>query len=118
MLAEPGQRGVTSIADAVVEHIAVHAAAEIPGVVTMGSGLDKVVGRRYPRANADVAGSRTRLHLEVAVAWPFPLADVCAQVRDTVTARVSELTGLSVDTVDVTAAKVVHDTPPPTRRVQ
>ena len=117
-LAEPAERGRTVIGDAVVERIAVHAAGGVPGVVEVGSGLDKVVGRHYPKASADVAGGRVRLHLEVAVAWPSPLADVCADVRDTVTDRVTELTGLSVDTVDVTAAKVIHASPPPTRRVQ
>lgn len=117
-LAEPAGRGRTVITDAVVEHIAAQAAAGVDGVTPAGSGLDKVVGRAYPQADAHVAGGRVRLHLEIAVAWPHPLAGVCGQVRDTVTARLAELTGLSVDAVDVTAAKVVHAAPaPPTRRV-
>lgn len=117
-LAEPAVRGRTVIADAVVEHIAARAAADVAGATSSGSGLDKVVGRAYPQAHARVAGGRVRLHLEIAVAWPHPLADVCGQVRDTVTARVNELTGLIVDTADVTAAKVVHAAPvAPTRRV-
>ncbi|MEO3938954.1 Asp23/Gls24 family envelope stress response protein [Dermatophilaceae bacterium Soc4.6] len=118
-LAEPSERGRTVIARAVVEHIAVRAAADVEGVEPAGAGLEKVLGRRYPKANADVAGGRAGLRLDIAVAWPHPLADVCGQVRDTVMARVGELTGLRVDTVDVTAANVVHpapDTPP--RRVE
>ena len=118
VLAAPFQRGRTVIADAVVEHIAVQAATGVDGVTPAGSGLDKVVGRAYPQAHARVAGGRVRLHLEIAVAWPYPLAGVCGQVRDTVTTRLAELTGLAVDTVDVTAATVVHTPPaPPTRSV-
>ena len=118
VLAAPPQRGRTVIADAVVEHIAAQAAAGVDGVTRSGSGLDKIVGRAYPQAHAHVAGGRVRLHLEIAVAWPHPLDHVCGQVRDTVTTRLAELTGLAVDGVDVTAATVVHVAPaPPTRRV-
>lgn len=117
-LPEPDERGRTTIGAGVVERIARAAATEVPGVAAHGSGLDKVVGRQYPKASADVAGSRARLALQVAVAWPYPLADVCAQVRDAVAARLTELTGLAVDAVDVTASKVVHPEQPTTRRVQ
>ncbi len=101
-----------------MEHIARLTANEVDGVATLGSGLDKVLGRRYPKANADVAGSRARLNVQIAVAWPYLLADVCARVRDTVTTRLAELTGLSIDAVDVTAAQVVQPGQPPGSRVQ
>lgn len=117
-LAEPGRRGSITIAGGVVEHIARLAANEVDGVAGVGSGLDKVVGRRYPKADADVAGSRVRLNVQIAVAWPYPLADVCARVRETVTTRLSELTGLSIDAVDVTAAKVVQPEQPTRRSVR
>ena len=61
--AEPGQRGSITIADGVVEHNARLVANEVNGVATVGSGLDKVVGRQYPKAAADVAGSRARLNV-------------------------------------------------------
>lgn len=117
-MAEPDQRGSTTIAGGVVEHIARLAANEVDGVAGAGSGLDQVLGRRYPKANADVAGSRARLNVQIAVAWPYPLADVCARVRETVTTRLSELTGLSIDAVDVTAAQVVQPGQPTGRRVR
>lgn len=89
------------------------------GVTPAGSGLKKVMGRQYPKADAEVAQGRARLHLEIAVEWPHPLADVCGLVRDTVSARVAELTGLNLDIVDVTAANVVHAAPvTPLRRVE
>lgn len=117
-LADPAQRGHTTIAGGVVERIARLAATDVPGVEPAGSGLDKVVGRQYPKVNADVAGSRARLAVEIAVVWPYPLADVCAEVRDHIAARLSELTGLSIDTVDVTAAAVVPAQTPNPKRVQ
>jgi len=117
-LAEPAERGQTTIADGVVEHIARLVSTDVPGVEPAGSGLDKVVGRQYPKVNAQVAGSRARLSVQVAVVWPYPLADVCAQVRDQVAARLTELTGLSIDAVDVTAAKVVQAQTPSRKRVQ
>ena len=91
---------------------------QVPGVVATGSGLNKMVGRLYPKVTADVAGSRARLSIEIAVAWPLPLADVCARVRDTLSIRLNELTGLSIDSIDVTAAKVVQPEPPTRKRVQ
>ncbi len=112
-------RGRTVIEAAAVEHIAARACLDVDGVTLAGSSLGKVVGRQYPKAHANVAGTRARIQVEIAVEWPHPLADVCGQVRQAVTSRVDELTGLNVDTVDVTAAKVVHaapDTPP--RRVE
>lgn len=117
-LPDPDQRGSTTIAANAVQRIAEAELRLVPGVVATGSGLDKVVGRQYPKVTADVAGSRARLSIEIAVAWPLPLADVCARVRDTLGTRLAELTGLSIDAVDVTAAKVVQPEPPTRRRVQ
>jgi len=115
---EPEQRGSTTISADAVAHIAEVELGQVPGVVATGSGLDKVVGRLYPKVSADVAGSRARLTAEIAVAWPFPLPEVCAGVRDTLLQRLTQLTALSIDAVDVTAAKVVQPQPPPRRRVQ
>ena len=41
-----------------------------------------------------------------------------ARVWDTVSARLTDLTGMSIDAVDVTAATVVHENAPTTRRLQ
>jgi len=115
---DPAQRGGLVIANRAVERIARLAAGEVEGVAKAGSGLDQVLGRRYPKANATVAGDRARIHVEIAIAWPHPLGQVCGQVRDEVSDRVTELIGVRVDAVDVTAAKVVHAPQPEGRRVQ
>ena len=115
---DPGQRGSLVIADSVVEGIAAIAAGEIGGVVKAGSGLDQVLGHRYPKVSATVAGHRARIHVEIAVAWPHPLSQVSGQVRDGVRERITELTGLHVDAVEVFVAKVVHAPESDRRRVQ
>lgn len=118
MGSDPAQRGRLVIADGVVERIATIAAGEVEGVVRAGSGLGQVLGHRYPKANATVAGNSARIEVEIAIAWPHPLGQVCRRVRDEVRDRVTELVGLKVDAVDVTAAKVMHAPEPEQRRVQ
>lgn len=94
------------------------ASQEIVGVTTSGSTLESVVGRRYPKAAAHTAGGHTAVSVEVAVTWPMPLGTVTRQVRDHVYERLASLTGLMVDSVDVTAAKVVHAEADERRRVE
>lgn len=118
LLAKPNERGRTVIENAVLEHIASHAALEVPGVAATGSDLEKLIGRRLPKADAHIAGSRARVLVEVAIAWPHSLATVAAAVREHVTERLVELTGLDVDAVDVEVARVIHTTEPERRRVQ
>jgi uncharacterized alkaline shock family protein YloU len=115
---DPAQRGGLVIANRVVERIATLAAGEVEGVAKAGSGLDQVLGHRYPKANATVAGDRARIHVEIAITWPHPLGQVCGRVRDEVRNRVTEVIGVRVDAVDVTAANVVHASQPEQRRVQ
>lgn len=115
---EPAGRGDLEIAGRVVQKVATIAAGEVRGVVSTGSGFDQLLGHRYPNADATVAGARARIRVDIAVAWPYPLAPVCTQVRDHVSARVSELVGLTVDAVDVTVSTVVHAPQPEPRRVQ
>lgn len=100
-----------------VETISCAAATEIDGVQRSGGSLEGVVGRRYPKADARTAGSRTRIGIEVAVLWPSPLSQLLGQVRERVRTRVVDLTGLDVDAVDVVAARIVQDTPELPRRV-
>lgn len=115
---DPGQRGNLVIADSVVERIAAIAAGEVEGVVKAGSGLDQVMGHRYPKVSATIAGRRARIKVEIAVAWPHPLGKVSGRVREVVRDRVTDLAGVQVDAVDVHAATVVHAPEPERRRVQ
>lgn len=106
----PEDRGRLEIAEQVVERVAAIAACEVPGVRRVGSGLEGVVGRRYPKVRAQVAGGHVRVRVDVAVGWPAPLARTAAAVRTRVRERLSALVGLTVDVVDVTVATVAVPT--------
>jgi uncharacterized alkaline shock family protein YloU len=110
-------RGRTTIADQVVERIAAMAAAEVESVVDTRGGLTRLLLGHLPRASATVAGSTSRIQVEVAASWPTPLGTLAAQVRDHVSERVTTLSGLVVTAVDVSVADVVH-TQSRQRRVQ
>lgn len=111
-------RGSLTIAQKVVEKVAVIAAGEADGVARIGSAVERVIGRSYPKADAQMAGDRTRIAVEIAVTWPAALAPVAQAVRSSVHDRVESLLGLTVDAVDVTASRVVRPQPGTTRRVQ
>jgi uncharacterized alkaline shock family protein YloU len=99
-LPEPGDRGILDIAAAVPEKIARRAATEVDGVTGP------------VQANANMAPGRASLRLELGVEYPRPVGQAAVEVQQRVASRVCELTGLTVDTVDVT----VTDLPPPDRR--
>jgi len=112
------ERGRLDVAERVVERIATIAAGEVAGVIGTGSAFEGVLGRRYPKAAAKVAGQHATVSLDLAVTWPMPLATTAATVRDRVRSKLHELVSLEVDSVDVTVAKVVRETRPTERRPQ
>lgn len=117
-LAPPADRGRTTIADRVVERVAAAASAEVDAVLdTHGGWTRSLLGRGLPRAEAVVAGSTSRIAVEVACPWTAPLPAVTAEVRAHVARRVTELTGVVVARVDVSVTDVVHDATP-ARRVR
>lgn len=95
------------IRDKVVQRIAELAAAHTPGVLRHSSGLDRVTGRDLPRVATHIGGGHVRAHVDMAVAWPQPVAQVSAAVRAQVAEQVHTLTGLQVDAVDVAVPTVV-----------
>ncbi len=124
--------GAIHIADKVVGKLAACAAVELDGVGAaaprlLGKSLDAVRpdrlgGRRttldgVPKVGATVDGDTAFLELVVSVRWPLPVAQTCEQVRQHVTSRVEQLTGLNVGEVDVSVDALVADLPS-TRRVQ
>jgi len=114
---EPADRGRLHVADLVVERIATIAADQVRGVIATGSPLHGVLGRRYPKASAQVAGDRATVDVEIAVTWTAGLTSTAIAVRDRVRTQVQELAGVNVDAVNVTIAQVVQQpsTPPPRR---
>lgn len=114
----PESRGSLTVAERVYQKLAEQAATEVVGVVRDRSAIEAVTRRSLPNAQAVVAGSRVRVHLDVAVRWPQSLPAVAAQVRSTVTGRLVELVGADVDCVDVDVTRVVVADLPPGERVR
>lgn len=117
--AAPGRvSGTTAIDDRVFRVCAVRGALSVPGVIDHASGLNRLTGRRLPRADLrwDTRRESVVIDLQIAVAWPSPLVDVARRVRKTAARWVSDTTGMPVSAVNVDIAAVVP-VPGPVARV-
>ena len=113
------ERGTLDVKSKAVTHIAERAAGEVEGTVTNATTVQKATGRGYPHASVRLDRNRAWVDLDVAVTWPAPVAKIAAQVRDTVSRRTTELSGLDVRRVDVTVHVVTQsEDTTPARRVQ
>lgn len=101
-----------------MERLVSLSATEVASVVSTGSRLDHVIGHRYPKADVRVAGQHVRIGVELAVLWPASLPDTAARARDHIGERVTFLTGLVVDIVDVTIASMTRAQPSSRERVR
>jgi uncharacterized alkaline shock family protein YloU len=126
----PGRNelGLISIRDRVVEKTAARAAIEIPDA---GAAASRFLGRSMasasalgarqtsldalPKASADVDGSLVNLDLSISVRWPASVPEVSSAVRENVSRRVSELTGLTVSEVTISVTALVTQLPAPPR---
>ncbi|MEJ5943812.1 Asp23/Gls24 family envelope stress response protein [Pseudokineococcus basanitobsidens] len=112
---EQGSRGSLELADKVLVKIAQRAALEVVGVAPAGAAtgrLGGMLGRGYPDADVEHAGTRASVTLEIATTWPHPAPQVAASVRDSVTRRLRELAAVDADSVAVHVAAVVQAPPP------
>lgn len=102
------ERGATTVPAKVVARIAEQAAFEVRGVGSAAGGVLGVGARRdfdsRPSVDAEVYGGTVVLRLDVGVTFPAHLASVLTELRRHVSARVEELTGLSVGQIDVTVS--------------
>ena len=125
------ERGTVTISDRVVQKVAARAAIEIEDA---GAAAPRILGRSLaglanaspagirstsldalPKANADVDGSLVALDLQLSVRWPASIPGTTRKVRDHVSARVTELTGLTVTEVQIQVIDLVTDLPAPPR---
>jgi len=112
-------RGGLSLAPRVVTKIAELTALQVRDVVRHSDGLERLVGRRLPRATAFIDRDRVRIDLDIAVLWPCPVEELAAEVRHRVATETARLTGLQVRSTDITLHAVTHDDANgDTRRVQ
>ncbi len=118
-------RGITTIAPAVVEKIAGRAATEIDGVgVVAPAGLRKLFSATPDPdtpadADARVGMERASVALTISIKYPAPVRSTSRLVRAAVAERVEQFTGLRVSWVDLTVAQLPTADPwTPRRRVE
>lgn len=103
--AEPRLRGRLVLAEKVVEKIASQAAVEA-GATSGRTGRVLKIGDSdsdaRPPVDVDLSAVSADLALKVGIAYPGSIRGATQQVRDHVTRRVEELTGVDVRRVDIT----------------
>lgn len=114
---DPADRGETRIHDRVVQRLVSASAAEVSG--TGGThrrilGLP-VSGADRPVAQAEVNGDVVTAKVSLSMSYPCPVREIAAEVRERVSERVEELTGLRVAEVDVVVEALVPDVEPRVR---
>ncbi|MGF7237381.1 MAG: Asp23/Gls24 family envelope stress response protein [Frankia sp.] len=105
-VADPALRGRLVITDRAVARIATAVATEIEAVANSrsGRGSSRRAGRKaphQPRAGARVDGQDVRVSLSVSLRYPAAVAAICDELRERISARVDELTGLRTGAVDI-----------------
>ena len=112
---DPAVRGSLTVGDRVVQKVALAAAARVPGVATATSSL---LGRDLPRASAHTHGTRARVEVDIALAWPAAAASTAQRVRHAVGDAVARYAGVRAERVDVRVVGVADPAPATTVRVR
>jgi uncharacterized alkaline shock family protein YloU len=122
--ADLAERGALTIADRTVERIAAQAVTEVDGV---GGSTARLLGvavavggqnlDRSAKVFAKVTGDTATLSVRLSISYPRSVLRTSDAVRDHLTSRVQELTGLTVERVDITVT-ALHTDVTETRRVQ
>lgn len=117
---EAAERGITTIADRVIEQIVAQAVAEVDRATgsarqVLGVSLGSTDESTRARVSASVDGGIVSVHVVLAVRWPHPVREVTREVREHVTATVARLAGLRVADVDIEVTELLTATSPPSR---
>ncbi len=110
---EPRLRGRLVLAEKVVEKIAGQAATEV-GAASGRSGRVLGIGgnadpNARPHVDVDLSAESADLALSVGIAYPGSIRAATQQVREHVTRRVEQLTGVDVRRVDIDVALLTAD---------
>lgn len=111
-LGPPETRGRTEITDRVLERIAARAVTEVDqagGAARrlLGVPMGRDTAGTAARVTAHVDGHLATVALRLSVTYPAPIRQVTRRVREHVTARVGELTGLDVRQVDIDIVRLI-----------
>jgi uncharacterized alkaline shock family protein YloU len=109
-------RGITTVADAVVAKIAGHACREVEGIAGMGAAFRRLLGRVKPGqesltqgVNVEVGKKEAAVDLVVIVRYGFSIPTLAQEVRDSVIAQVETGTGLVVKEVNIEVDDLVFE---------
>ncbi|MFA1547604.1 Asp23/Gls24 family envelope stress response protein [Actinomadura chokoriensis] len=102
------ERGRTTISERTVARIVAEAAQDVEESGGLGRTVAGVPipGRRSTRTEVRVNGEIVTAKVGLSVTYPMPVRAVARQVRRRVRERVTELTGLTVQQVDVEVAEL------------
>lgn len=119
---EVGDRGSTRLSRKVLEKIAgqvakdeTFAGGSSGGFLGIGAQADLSA---RPQADVELAGNVASLKVEVGLPYPAPLRQLADQLRDRMSGRITELTGVEVRQVDVTISWLRPDAPAGRRRLK
>jgi uncharacterized alkaline shock family protein YloU len=106
-------RGVTHIADRVVEKIAGQAALQVEDVRTApATGLSRLTGGSdHPSVQAHVDTSTVALEIQLGIDYPSPMRTVARQVQVAVRTTVEGFTGLEVTAIRVNVVRLPTSRP-------
>jgi uncharacterized alkaline shock family protein YloU len=112
-------RGVTEIAETVVERIAARSAGEVNGVraVPLSSIRRLLRPGREQAADAAIATNSVSVKVHVSVEYPRPIPLVADEVRRRVQQQIGQLTGMRVDDITITVDALPSQHRPHRRRV-
>lgn len=121
------ERGRTTIADTVVEKIAVVAAREVPGVHDLGGSVARTFGTirdRIPGSSragsqgvaVEVGERQAAADIDLVAEYGVPVHELAASVRQNVIVAIESLTGLQVTEVNVNVDDIYVPDAPSTRR--
>lgn len=108
-------RGITTVADMVVQKIAGLATREIPGVYALGGGTARAfsaIRERIPGATAsagqgvsvEVGEKQVAVDLQIVVEYGAAIADMARLIRRNVISSVERMTGLEVVEVNISVS--------------
>lgn len=100
-------RGTTTIEERVVERIAAQAVTEVSDATgaarrVLGVTLGSATADRAARVSARVDGPIATVEVTMTVIYPASVRDVTSRLRQHLAERVLELTGITVQQVDIT----------------
>lgn len=110
-------KGTTTIADSVVGKIAGIAASDVSGVHALGGGasramgslLDKIPGTKSSSSqgvSVSVEEQTATVEVTAIVDYGIAIADVASAIRSNIIRSVEQMTGMHVDSVDVSVTDI------------